>query len=276
MASSLATGGIENGAARSFAISLAGHLALGALLFFLPTPRSRIFVEEIPRSVKLIATLDLPSPAPVKPVRKEKPKAEVPEPPPPAPKPATPRAPRPAPSPIKVPTKKATPLFKPRSTPAPPSSLKDKLSSRLSGIDSTPVEQPRTSVPDLTVPKMASLPVPAPTPLPARVEKDRDLVPLSDFPYSWYIAVVKDTVYSRWKPPSRFVLGGRKIASEVSFRIMRDGSVRQVGLKESSGHRLFDQSTLAALTTLSVLAALPADYKEDYLDVVIRFQNPNR
>jgi TonB family protein len=274
LASSLATGGIENGASRSFAISLAGHLALGALLFFLPTPRSRVFVEEIPRSVKLIATLDLPSPAPVKPVRKEKPKAEVPEPPPPAPKPA--RAPRPAPSAIKVPTKKATPLFKPRSTPAPPSSLKDKLSSRLSGIDSTPVEQPKTSVPDLTVPKMASLPVPAPTPLPARVEKDRDLVPLSDFPYSWYIAVVKDTVYSRWKPPSRFVLGGRKIASEVSFRIMRDGSVRQVGLKESSGHRLFDQSTLAALTTLSVLAALPADYKEDYLDVVIRFQNPNR
>lgn len=275
MASSLATGGIENGAGRSVAISLAGHLALVALLFFLPTPRSRIFVEEIPRSVKLIATLDLPPPAPPKPVRREKPKTEVPEPTPP-PKAAAPRSPRPAPSPIKVPTRKPPPVFKPRSVPAPPSSLKEKLSSRLSGIDSTPAEQPQSAVPDLTMPKIASLPVPAPASLPTRAEKERDLVPLSDFPYAWYIAVVKDTVYSRWKPPSSFVLGGRKISSEVSFRIMRDGSVQQVGLKKSSGHRLFDQSTLAALTTLSVLAALPADYKEDYLDVVIRFQNPNR
>jgi outer membrane biosynthesis protein TonB len=279
LASLLATGGIENGAARSFAISLAGHLALAALLFFLPSPGKKIFVEEIPRSVKLIATLDMPPPPapPARAVRpvKPKPKPKVVQPSPP-PKPARARVPTPAPSRVKVPVKETPPLVKPRRAPEAAPSLREKLASRLSDIDSAPPPPPKTVVPDIAAPKIATVSLPSTPPPLAMPDRGRDLVPLSDFPYSWYITVVKQNVYSRWKPPSSFVLRGRKTMAVASFRIMKDGRILQPALKEGSGHRLFDQSAMAALTALGRLPVLPPDYKEDYLDVVIRFQNPNR
>jgi hypothetical protein len=226
LASLLATGGIENGAARSLAISLAGHLALAALLFFLPSPGKKVFVEEVPRSVKLIATLDMPPP-PAPPARvvrpvKPKPKPKVVQPPPP-PKPARARVPTPAPSRVKIPVKESPPLVKPRKAPEPAPSLKEKLASRLSDIDSTP--PPKAVVPDIAAPKMAAVPLPSTPPPLAMPDRGRDLVPLSDFPYSWYIAVVKEKVYSQWKPPSSFALRGRKTMAVASFRIMNDGRI---------------------------------------------------
>ena len=181
--------------------------------------------------------------------------------------------PVPARSRVQMPVRKAPPLIKPRTAPSSSPSLKEKLSSRLSTIDSTPAPTPGIEVPDLEMPEIAAVPKPAK--LPSPTASSRDLVPLSNFPYSWYIAVVKDRVYSRWNPPSTFVLGGRKSGAVATFRIMKNGQVLQISLKESSGHRLFDQSAMAALTTLKGLPPLPADFKEDHLDVVMRFQNPN-
>ncbi len=262
MASLLATRGIENGALRSYFISLLGHTALAGLVFFLPGSRKKVFIEEIPRSVKLIARLEAPAPPAPRPVPRVQPKA----------------APPPAPSRVQVPSEKAPPLLKPlESRPEPESfSLKDKLSSRLSDLEAPPAQAPPQDVPRIARTEIRSLSVPSPTAPSVAFPPTEDLVPLSNFPFAWYIAIVKDKVFSGWRPPSSFSLGGRSLTAIASFRITRGGALSQISINEGSGHHLFDQSVLAALDSLHTLPALPKDYKEEHLDVVIRFQSPSR
>ena len=50
-------------------------------------------------------------------------------------------------------------------------------------------------------------------------------------------------------------------------------NVGGVTLKESSGSARFDKSALAAVQGLGRVPALPEQYAEETLDVVIRFQN---
>ena len=47
-------------------------------------------------------------------------------------------------------------------------------------------------------------------------------------------------------------------------------------MKRTSGHRIFDQSVMAALTDASALPPFPKDYKENYLDVEITFRPEDR
>ena len=63
------------------------------------------------------------------------------------------------------------------------------------------------------------------------------------------------------------------MAALVSFRVDRAGRVSRAAVKESSGHARFDRSALAAVQGLERLPALPEQYAEETLDVVIRFQN---
>jgi TonB family protein len=118
--------------------------------------------------------------------------------------------------------------------------------------------------------------VPTTSTPPSQADLREELVTVANFPHSWYIAIIKEKIYSRFNPPSSFALGGRRIAAVASFRITREGKPVDISLRESSGHRLFDQSALAALENSSGLPPLPKDYKEDSLDVVIRFQSQNR
>jgi TonB family protein len=59
----------------------------------------------------------------------------------------------------------------------------------------------------------------------------------------------------------------------VSFRIDRGGVIGGITLKESSGSARFDKSALAAVQGLGRVPVLPEQYREETLDVVIRFQN---
>jgi TonB family protein len=93
------------------------------------------------------------------------------------------------------------------------------------------------------------------------------------FPHAWYLAVLKERVFSRWAPPSEFYVGASGVAALVSFRIDRAGRISRVAVRESSGHARFDRSALAAIQGLAQLPALPEQYAEETLDVVIRFQN---
>ncbi len=269
---SLATGEIDNGALRPFTVSLLGHVVLAGLILFFPGSREKIYIEEIPRAVRLVATLDappVPKPAP-KPIPAPKPR--------PKPK-ARPKVVKPAPVPavrskVKIPVKKRPPLVTPRSATPPPTTLQEKLAGRLTTLERKTPAAPPPSAPAVKVPTVAPLPVPA-TPTPPPAAPRGKLVTVANFPHSWYIAIIKEKIYSRFNPPSSFALGGRRIAAVASFRITREGKPVNISLRESSGHRLFDQSALAALENSSGLPPLPKDYKEDSLDVVIRFQSQN-
>jgi TonB family protein len=99
------------------------------------------------------------------------------------------------------------------------------------------------------------------------------IAPVGYFPHAWYLAVLKEQVFARWSPPSEYFQSSRPPAALVSFRIERAGGIGGVTLKESSGSARFDKSALAAVQGLGRVPALPEQYREESLDVVIRFQN---
>lgn len=92
------------------------------------------------------------------------------------------------------------------------------------------------------------------------------------FPHAWYLAVLKERIFARWVPPSEF-FGAGSVTALVSFRIDRAGRIDRIAVRESSGHARFDRSALAAIQGLGQVPALPEQYQEDTLDVVIRFQH---
>ncbi len=91
------------------------------------------------------------------------------------------------------------------------------------------------------------------------------------FPHSWYVAIVQNTVYQNWKIPSRLSSASPSTRSTVSFRIRRNGTLSDVVLRGSSGYTLMDRSAIEAVRSISALPPLPADYKEEFLDVVVYF-----
>lgn len=251
-------------------MSLAGHLVLILLIFVLPMGKRRVFIEEIPRSVKLVATLDTPMPKRrPKPIVRRKPKPR-----------RRPRVVTPAPAPatleskVAIPVEDAPPLLKRRDRGPDPVSLKDRMTRRLDEVVPKPA--------DRAAPELSAMAVPEVSPLEDRKIETASLSPkdqvstLSDFPFGWYVALVKDKVFARWRPPSSFAIGGRQLTAIATFRITRNGRLEGVRVTDGSGHRLYDQSVMAALTGLGALPPLPEQYKEESLDVVIRFNSQNR
>lgn len=277
MALSLATERIENGASRALLISLAGHVILMSLVFFMPTSKKKVFIENVPRSVQLVASLDVPAP-PV-PLPKSRPKPR------PAPKPKPrprPRVVKPAPPPpptvksrVQIPTKEAPPLVKPREPLPAPTSMRERLQSKLARVDTPPPAVPEPSVPAVTAPKVAPLTPLAPS-SPVKAAPAERASALSGFRYRGYVGSVKSSLYARWHPPSSFTLGGKKLFAVAMIRISRDGRISRIDMKRTSGHRIFDQSVMAALTDSSALPPFPKDYKENYLDVEITFRPEDR
>jgi TonB family protein len=278
---------------RDLSLSLAAHAALLAALLAFSATRQSVRIPETARPVRLITYLESPAAAPASAAR---PKAAAPAsvPTPMRAEPATrPRAAEPPPArtgpaaakpvaPIAIP-KIVIPTGKP--VPAPPAgaarrpapkdtALRDRLARRLTAPPETP-----TTVE--SAPKIASLP-PAeaptlPTPVPATSASAAAVPPgsvqsVGFFPHAWYLAVLKERIFSRWVPPSEF-FGAGKVTALVSFRIDRSGRVDRLAVRESSGHVRFDRSAMAAVQGLGQVPGLPEQYQEDTLDVVIRFQN---
>jgi len=271
---SLATDRIENGASRALVVSLASHVVLIGMIFFLPTPRKKVFVENIPRSVRLVATLDVPAPpAPTPPKVKRAPPRPAPKPRPRVVKPAPP--PPQAKSRVRIPTKEAPPLVKPREPAPAPTSLKERLQSKLTAVETPPAGVPEPGVPEISTPTVAPLTVPTVTPT-APVSSRETQASLSGFRYRGYVGKVKSSIYARWAPPSRFALGGDKLSAVAMIRISREGRIMKIEMKRSSGHRIYDQSVMAALTDSAALPPFPKDYKENYLDVEITFRPEDR
>jgi TonB family protein len=85
--------------------------------------------------------------------------------------------------------------------------------------------------------------------------------------------MIKKSVFDRWQPPPDLFKSSRPPTALVSFRIDRAGRIGGVSLKEGSGSARFDKSALTAVQSLGQVSALPEQYVEETLDVIIRFQN---
>ena len=285
---------------RAFTLSLTGHAALILSFLLLSATRQPIRIVEPVRPIRLVTYIDPPAAPVSRPsrvvepavpsaqVRASKIHAERVA-PRVAPIPARPRPER-TPAPVAVavpkiviPTRDAAPSRRP--APAPPAAdatLRERLSRRLAAAsreEALPAEPPAPMLAALTPqqdPPAAKPAVPTAPTLAASLptaQTPGTVLPLGDFPHAWYLTLLRDRVFAHWSPPSEPFLAGRAPVALVAFRIDRAGRVGRLSLKEGSGHARFDRSALSAVQSLGQAPALPEQYPEESLDVVIRFQN---
>ncbi|MHB8836789.1 MAG: TonB family protein [Candidatus Methylomirabilia bacterium] len=275
---------------RAFSWSLAAHAAFIISFLLLSATRQPLIIQQSARPVRLVTYLE-PSAAP-------RPRAPAPVDTAAArgtPPPAEPRVLRPPAASIPAPAAApAAPVVAPRvvmpvrgqeatasRTPAAPAEARPALSERLARRLAS--ASPAASRPaEIAPPRIASLPpaeMTAAVPNPDRVvpgtapPTPEAIAPVGYFPHAWYLTLLKERVFARWSPPSEYFQSSRPPAALVSFRIDRSGGIGGVALKESSGSARFDKSALAAVQGLGQVPALPDQYREETLDVVIRFQN---
>ncbi|NOT34408.1 MAG: TonB C-terminal domain-containing protein [Candidatus Eisenbacteria bacterium] len=97
-------------------------------------------------------------------------------------------------------------------------------------------------------------------------------VDASEFPFSYYLALVRDRVAARWSPPAGIVTDGRTVRVVVRFRIGRDGRVSAAQIEGASGVEAFDRSALRAITLSDPLPPLPVGYSASQLGVHFGFE----
>src|SRR6267378_596938 len=97
--------------------------------------------------------------------------------------------------------------------------------------------------------------------------------------YGWYIAAAKRRVAPNWNvlflDPS--VRNSQTLHCVISFTILRDGTIKNLRVSQSSGNSSFDTSGLRAIQSSAPFAPLPTDWKAPDVDVLWDFperENP--
>jgi protein TonB len=242
----------KNGIPRTTLIWIAAvHILILALLFIGPLRKKPVPEAQFLEMVDLEAweapsTSAPPPPEPLPaPPTPRPPEPTPPEPSPPEPLPAPPEpAPEPVPDPV---------LPQPKPKPTPP--------------------KPKVEV-DLT--RTVHKATPAATPpsptnirekLSSSVKEQKSASPTPN-EIAAYRALIKRLLYASWTRP-----GGldSRLEATVDVRVQPDGSLHLVGLRESSGQDVFDQSALAAVRSVrKIPKPLPAGMGDpDYLVPII-------
>jgi periplasmic protein TonB len=97
--------------------------------------------------------------------------------------------------------------------------------------------------------------------------------------YGWYIAAAKRRVAPNWNllfldPAAR---SSRTLHCVISFTILRDGTVKNLRIEQSSGNSSWDNSGLRAIQSSSPFQPLPGDWKSPDVSVLWDFpdkENP--
>jgi protein TonB len=91
--------------------------------------------------------------------------------------------------------------------------------------------------------------------------------------YGWYVESVKRAISQNWIQTSidPAVRAARRAHAVATFRIYRDGTIKNIRLDSSSGNRSMDDSATRALLSIDKLPTLPADYSGSYVDVTFDF-----
>lgn len=91
--------------------------------------------------------------------------------------------------------------------------------------------------------------------------------------YGWYVEAVRRKIGSNWQlfeiDPA--VRNARRAKAVVTFTIMRDGSVKNVRLEQSSGNTSMDLSAQRAMANAGSMPPLPNDYSGTYVNVSFDF-----
>ncbi|MAF26457.1 MAG: TonB family protein [Gemmatimonadota bacterium] len=112
--------------------------------------------------------------------------------------------------------------------------------------------------------------VEAPEPMEA-VGSPSALVEAADFPFAWYLNLLRTKITDSWNPPGRGLFTGGNAPVVVRLELGRDGSVGSVRVETASAVPGLDASARDAVTRASPFPALPDSWEGDRLIVRIRF-----
>lgn len=87
-----------------------------------------------------------------------------------------------------------------------------------------------------------------------------------------YYVLLWSRIKGLWTLP-RGILPDGNIETIVHAKILRDGTVINVGFEKRSGNRYFDDSALRAVKKMGTLPPLPEEIKEGNIEVGIRFHS---
>lgn len=152
----------------------------------------------------------------------------------------------------------------------------------------TPKPEPAPTLPTLPTPEKAQPIAPEPiVPEPVSQQPQEPLIPQKqgsetgnrqgtaafggaaatldnpDFTYDYYVKRMVALIRARWNRPQV----AEDTESVVHFRILRDGTIQELELREASGSVVFDRSALRAIQDASPLPPLPVGYRQDSLGV---------
>jgi TonB family protein len=97
-------------------------------------------------------------------------------------------------------------------------------------------------------------------------------VDIQDFPFTYYLNLLRYRVRENWYPPYQESGEASKISVVVGFRVERQGKITQINVETSSGKFLFDQAAVRAVSTAGPLPPLPDEYLNETLTVHIEFE----
>jgi protein TonB len=87
--------------------------------------------------------------------------------------------------------------------------------------------------------------------------------------FGWYEALLRDRVAANWQ--SQELDAGIRNRVAVTFEILRNGSIRNVRVTQSSGNFAMDQSAQRAILMSSPLPELPREFERDSANVEFWF-----
>lgn len=100
---------------------------------------------------------------------------------------------------------------------------------------------------------------------------DRTSIPADEFPFAWYFALVRQTMYDAWNQPST-LSASAGLTTEVTLRVLRDGTITQRKMTRASGNKLMDDSVMKAVEAVPKLRPLPPGFGGSSKDIVIEFE----
>jgi TonB family protein len=94
--------------------------------------------------------------------------------------------------------------------------------------------------------------------------------------YPAYVAAMIRKISQNWNQSSidPAARSSRSIRATATFTILRDGTVKDIRITDSSRNSSFDNSGLRALYDASPMPALPGDYNGSFLTVTFDFLPP--
>jgi colicin import membrane protein len=87
-----------------------------------------------------------------------------------------------------------------------------------------------------------------------------------------YYATIWSRIKGLWTIPQG-ILPRENIQAVVYAKILRDGTITNVGLEKRSGNRYFDDSALRTVKKANPLPPLPAELRESSIEIGIRFHS---